>query len=564
MSQELLLFWSTCHASTSQLPALAMATPRKRATLSEHQRHQVAQHHIRNPSLTHENLADHVAREFGLKVSRTTISKLLKRKARHMGEDESKFSKSAKRIKRPENELLERALTLWLWKTEQVTQISDDMVAEKARELAKDARLGVGADFKLSNGWLEKLKRRIGIKSYHLHGERGSVDEKALEEARAEIRGFLADYELKDICNMDETGLCYRMSPSKTLATHQRKGAKKSKERVTLALCSNADGSDKMPPLVIGKSKNPRCFKSIRRENLGAYCRSNSSAWMTGSVFAKWVGLFSQRVRGRSVILLVDNASSHHVIFDDLDFRNGLYSYQRSEAALILFLPPNMTSALQPMDMGVIASLKTLCRSFFIKWKLKEIESGIEKPRLNLLQAIRFALRAWSRIEDKSVSNCFRKSGILTASQAASCYIECKRAVKGVEKAMLDELADSLIELKIDDCLTAEEFAFPDGEQGIEEAADANRIIEGALGEIGQDDEEDESSEEEVTIPAVGSKDAIFALDTLWFYFKQTEQNYPKSWSAMDAIWGCIDDNVKRSRKQRKITGFFILESSKK
>lgn len=218
-----------------------------------------------------------------MKVSRSPISKLLKGKAGYIDDDEPKRSAAVKRIKKPHSESLERALTLWLWKTEHVTQISDDMAVEKAKELAKDARLGVGPDFKLSNGWLEKFKSRVGVKSYHLHGERGSADEKALEEAQRQIRGLLAGYELKDICNMDETGLYHQMSPYKALVTQQRRGVKKSKERATLALRASADGSDKMPPLAIGKSKNPRCFKRTRHENLGAYYRSNSSAWMRGN-----------------------------------------------------------------------------------------------------------------------------------------------------------------------------------------------------------------------------------------------------------------------------------------
>eukprot|EP00172_Hildenbrandia_rubra_P002184 Plantae.Rhodophyta-Hildenbrandia_rubra.ctg28771.p1 GENE.Plantae.Rhodophyta-Hildenbrandia_rubra.ctg28771~~Plantae.Rhodophyta-Hildenbrandia_rubra.ctg28771.p1 ORF type:complete len:550 (+),score=102.22 Plantae.Rhodophyta-Hildenbrandia_rubra.ctg28771:784-2433(+) len=542
-----------------------MTTPKKRTTLSERQRYRVTQHHIKNPSLTHESLAQYVAEEFGLTVSRATISKLLKRKAKYMGDDESQHPENVKRMKRPQNEALERALTLWFWKIESVAQISDDMVVEKAKELAKDARLGVGSDFKFSSGWLEKFKKRVGIKSYQMHGERGSVDEGALKEARQHIRSLLAEYELKDIYNMDETGLYYRMSPSKTLATQQRRGLNKSKERVTLALCSNADGSDKMPPLAIGKSAAPRCFKNIRRENLGAYYRNNSSVWMTGRIFADWMKIFSQRVRGRKVILLVDNASSHHVNLEGRELAGGLNRYRYSESVVIAFLPPNMTSALQPMDMGIVATLKTLYRSFFIKWKLKEIESGEEKPRLNLLQAIGFALRAWGKVEDESISNCFRKAGILAVAQQADCYLECRGVIRGVEKSLLDELAESLSELNTENCQTAEEFAFPDGELDVEEAPVDDLIIEEALGrEVsgGKGDDEEESSDDEIILPVVKSRHATIALDTLWCCFQQTELEYPESQKAINTISECIEDSMKRQRMQRKITDFFKLKES--
>lgn len=65
---------------------------------------------------------------------------------------------------------------------------------------------------------------------------------------------------------MDETGLFYRLVTDKTLNFKGRKcqGGKQSKERITLALTANMDGSDKLTPLVIGKFRNPRCFKNVQ------------------------------------------------------------------------------------------------------------------------------------------------------------------------------------------------------------------------------------------------------------------------------------------------------------
>jgi hypothetical protein len=39
---------------------------------------------------------------------------------------------------------------------------------------------------------------------------------------------------------------------------------KLSKDRLTTMVCANMSGSDKLPILVIGKSKNPRCFKNVK------------------------------------------------------------------------------------------------------------------------------------------------------------------------------------------------------------------------------------------------------------------------------------------------------------
>jgi hypothetical protein len=48
-----------------------------------------------------------------------------------------------------------------------------------------------------------------------------------------------------------------------SLATKQLEGRKQNKERFTLDVCCNADCSDKLPLLVIGKYENPCCFKNI-------------------------------------------------------------------------------------------------------------------------------------------------------------------------------------------------------------------------------------------------------------------------------------------------------------
>ena len=60
---------------------------------------------------------------------------------------------------------------------------------------------------------------------------------------------------------MDETGLFYRMSPDRTIAARQIGGLKKDKTRITIALCANADGSEKRELFFIAHSQKPRCFK---------------------------------------------------------------------------------------------------------------------------------------------------------------------------------------------------------------------------------------------------------------------------------------------------------------
>lgn len=50
-------------------------------------------------------------------------------------------------------------------------------------------------------------------------------------------------------------------------------------------LCCNADGTDKLPLLIIGKFLKPRCMKNINMDNLGVTYRENTKAWMTAVLF---------------------------------------------------------------------------------------------------------------------------------------------------------------------------------------------------------------------------------------------------------------------------------------
>ena len=79
------------------------------------------------------------------------------------------------------------------------------------------------------------------------------------------------------------------------LATHRLAGHKKNKERLTIALCANADGSHKLNPLVIGKFAKPRCF-NINISNLSVMYHNNKKAWMLTTIFQKWLQEFNKEM----------------------------------------------------------------------------------------------------------------------------------------------------------------------------------------------------------------------------------------------------------------------------
>ncbi|XP_062594546.1 tigger transposable element-derived protein 6-like [Saccostrea cucullata] len=139
------------------------------------------------------------------------------------------------------------------------------MLATKAEEFA--GKLNI-SNFKASSDWLEKFKFRQSISFKRVCGEEKSVDCQSADMIlwKEKLPLLLQTYSPDDIYNADETGIFFRMLPDKTIEFKDvdSHGGKKNKERLTVMVCVNMSGKDKLPLLIIGKSANPRCFKHVK------------------------------------------------------------------------------------------------------------------------------------------------------------------------------------------------------------------------------------------------------------------------------------------------------------
>ncbi|XP_037801949.1 tigger transposable element-derived protein 4-like [Penaeus monodon] len=118
---------------------------------------------------------------------------------------------------------------------------------------------------------------------------------------------------------------------------------------------------EKLPMFVIGKSKSPRCFKNIK--HLPTQYTSQNKSWMSSEIFEEWVRKVDRkfRVDGRKIALIIDNCPAHPTL-------SNLTNVQ------LVFLPPNTTSILQPMDQGVIRSLKAYNRGKVVRLISRALE----------------------------------------------------------------------------------------------------------------------------------------------------------------------------------------------
>ena len=118
---------------------------------------------------------------------------------------------------------------------------------------------------------------------------------------------------------------------------------------------------EKLPMFVIWKSKNTRYFKNVK--HLPCEYKSQKKSWMNTEIFEEWVDKLDRKFSedDRKIALIIDNCPAYPSISN---FTN----------VQIVFLPPNTTSILQPMDQGVLRSLKAHYRGRVVRLLCRALE----------------------------------------------------------------------------------------------------------------------------------------------------------------------------------------------
>ena len=290
------------------------------------------------------------------------------------------------------------------------------ILKEKAKEIAE--KLGIEG-FKASNGWLDKWKQRHSIKRVSICGESGDVSGATVDSWKERLPENLNGYKMEDIYNLDETGCFWRSLPDKGFGEKgkQCKGGKKSKLRVTIAFIVSAQG-EKEDPIVIWTSERPRCFRGLDVSSLPVTYFQQKKAWMTGDIMNKILSSFNRKMihQKRSVLLLMDNAGCHP--------QNLIDKYSNVK---VIFFPPNTTSKLQPLDLGIIQNFKVHYRQFLLRYILASIETCTSASEIagtiTILNAMRWISKAWKEVKPETIYKCFKKAGISPSAIATSVSV---------------------------------------------------------------------------------------------------------------------------------------------
>ncbi|KAL4120835.1 hypothetical protein QTP88_013453 [Uroleucon formosanum] len=260
--------------------------------------------------------------------------------------------------------------------------INHSILMTKANDLAK--KMG-GINFNATDDWLTRSKDRHVILYKKLHGEKKDADASGADSwIKTTWPTVLNKYTPENIFNLDETGLDYGVTPDycMVLKNAPASAGKKNKARITLALTCNMTGTVKKKPIVIGKSKEPRCFKGFK--NLPVDYFSNANAWMTSFIFESYLRKWDSTL-DHKIVLILDNCTAH-----------PNFSLKNIE---LVFLPPNTTSDMRRQIIDAIDDGRG--------------NGNDIAKNMTVLQAIHMSHNAWMKVTTPCIVNCFKESGMV-------------------------------------------------------------------------------------------------------------------------------------------------------
>ena len=511
-----------------------------------------------------------ISAEYG--IAKQTISdikrakdKLLKYAVESESEKETTVYKKAgldrTRVQYGRQEKLEEAIMKW--HRQQVgVGVAVRGVDIKNAALRLSSQMGV-PNFAASDGWLYRFRSRYGLKDTHLCGEAASAPVENVAPFREKLLKIIESEGLiySQIYNFDETGLVWRALPTHTQASKDMgevRGRKLDKSRISALLGANADGSHRLKPVIVGKAAKPRALKDIMHA-LPVHYYSSHNAWFTA-------GIFSDVFHKHIVKEIVDHQC--HVLKIDEDRVKALVLLDNAPAhpsasklvALdgrirVMYLPPNTTSLIQPMDQGVIHAWKLLYRRYFLD-KVLVVEDLEEDTRgQRTLQALKnYTIRsaihnfadAWKALKMSTLANAWKKL-LFGADVPVVDFtgFETHDFINRFQKA-----GDEVSEENLEDWLGVDETV------GSSEILTDAEIVDSVLHKntvVDDDVEEEHPQPKKISLAT-----ARFYCDELLQFISEREEHLPKQgYEQLRILRRAIINLQHDTQKQTKIETFF-------
>ncbi|XP_065222127.1 tigger transposable element-derived protein 6-like [Planococcus citri] len=333
-------------------------------------------------------------------------------KRKEIEEAATKSGLKRRKIRAGKYDKLETVLMQWYKQARDKNyHIDGPTIQAQSQIIAKELNI---EDFSASNGWLHRFRLRHNIshrknskkvenvsEEYVESSQNNDSSEECVEMSSSWIEdtlpSIISGFTPRDVFNADECALFFKLMPDQLTEFQNEicREGEQSEERLTILLCANADGTEKLTPLVVGKLRNLACFKHIK--SLPCSYVVQKTAWINANLFKAWLKKLDcdMKAKHRKVLLLIDNCSAH---LSDIVLEN----------VLVKFFPAT-ADRLQPLQQGVMKVVKQKYRSRIIERCLQQSNFSV-----NVLDALHYLAAAWDDVSAATIQHCFQKSGFFS------------------------------------------------------------------------------------------------------------------------------------------------------
>lgn len=423
-------------------------------------------------------------------------------------------------------------------------------------QLKKENGVGdeeVSLSFVASNGWFDKFKKRYNLQNI-VGDAAANVDTEVTTEFVKYFKIFIENngYSARQVFNASDTALFWKRMPSCTCLENAAQGLECAEDRLTLLFCANASGDYKCKPVLIHNTET-----SIQKsQSIPVHWKTNNKSRMTACLFEDWfTNIFCEEVKEYcldqsipfKILLLVDNAPSHPVNLDQLN-----------PNVKVMFMAPNTTALVQPMDQGVIVTFK----KYYLKYMFKQMLARAADKQMHdysITDAMRNISKAWTDLDSTTMNVVWKNlwpdcvanltddsSLVKTVDRDVIEIVAFGRQLQGFSELKVSDIEELLksydVELTTNDLIELNQEYKKEQEEGQKKEEERQQVKEEEERQQDKEEKEERQQKKEERQQENGVKETPYLFTT-----ENIQQSIAIIEKAMDFIES-IDPDNERSR----------------
>ena len=239
----------------------------------------------------------------------------------------------------------------------------------------------------------------------------------------------------------------------------------------------------------------------------------------------------------KRAILLLDNAPSHPNV-ESLCSSDGEIS--------CLYLPPNTTSLIQPMDQGVLETIKRWYKCDLVLRLLNKENEGLDIAQftktLNILDAVLMSAKSWSEVEESTIARNWSK--LLSLPDVPECEASDTSLLIDMVTNFMFQLKKDLIGLRSTKMI-----------QATINTLTRNYVVTHVTEESEENDEEDD--DDNVVTQIVSHSQACQALETVLVYLEQQPEIPMSTTVLLNSLLTQTARKRFQTLKQTRVSDYF-------